>query len=194
MKSFRTMTKKAYSLAKRHFGEQGVWTTLLWVYGRGLPALTGVPILHFCQITPNLYVGSQYRKQGLHHLENNGINAVVNMRKEYNSAIHGLAPQKYCYLPTVDDTAPSIEDIRKGVLFIQQSIAAGEKVYIHCGAGVGRAPTMAASYLMSTGLTLDQALAKIRAVRPFIYIMPPQMEFLRRYEVYFPEILNGAAV
>jgi len=47
---------------------------------------------------------------------------------------------------------------------------------------VGRAPTLAAAYLISTGMTLDEALATIRRTRPFINITPPQMALLVEYE------------
>lgn len=182
MRPIQKGLRQLYRLARRHLVEQGLGTTLLWFYGRGVPALTGVPILRYCRVTPQLFVGSQYRQMGLQHLRDHGIRAVVNMRKEFDSSQYGLAPEHYCYLPTTDDTAPSLTDVRKGSAFIQSMIDSGEKVYIHCGAGVGRAPTMAAAYLMSTGLSLEDALAAIRKVRPFIYIMPPQMDFLKRLD------------
>jgi protein-tyrosine phosphatase len=55
-------------------------------------------------------------------------------------------------------------------------------VYIHCGAGIGRAPTMAAAYLMHQGTTLDDALKKIKKVRPFINILPEQIKQLHDLE------------
>ena len=58
----------------------------------------------------------------------------------------------------------------------------GGKVYIHCSAGVGRAPTMAAAYFLSRGHTLDEAIGMIKQVRPFINIMTPQMELLQKME------------
>ena len=36
------------------------------------------------------------------------------------------------------------------------------------GSGIGRAATMAVAYLISTGLTVDQAWALVREARPFI--------------------------
>ena len=44
------------------------------------------------------------------------------------------------------------------------------------------APTMAAAYFISRGYSLDDAVALIRETRPFIHIMPPQLEQLRRFE------------
>jgi hypothetical protein len=57
-------------------------------------------------------------------------------------------------------------------------------VYVHCGSGVGRAPSLAAAYLISEGATLDDAVAKIQKARPFIRILPVQLERLREYEVH----------
>lgn len=178
----KDLTKKAWKIAKRRIGEQGLWVTLLWLYGRGLPALTGVPLLQFSQVTEHLFVGPQYREKGLRLLEKEGIHAVVNLRIEKDDAALGLAPKNYCYLPTIDDDAPSIEHLHEGIAFITREIQAGHKVYIHCGAGVGRAPTMAAAYLISKGISVDEALSMIKKVRPFIYIMPVQMKQLRFLE------------
>jgi protein-tyrosine phosphatase len=55
-------------------------------------------------------------------------------------------------------------------------------VYIHCAGGVGRAPTLAAAYLITQGMPLDEALAQIRKVRPFINIVPQQMAGLKEFE------------
>jgi protein-tyrosine phosphatase len=88
----------------------------------------------------------------------------------------------YLHLPTIDDDAPSLDHLRQGVEFIHNVIQSGGKVYIHCGAGVGRAPTMAAAYLISQGHSLDEALALIRKPRPFIALTPPQMAQLQQFE------------
>ena len=50
-----------------------------------------------------------------------------------------------------------------------QQIEQGNGVYIHCGVGVGRAPTVAAAYLVSTGMTPEEAWTMLRAIRPFIW-------------------------
>jgi predicted protein tyrosine phosphatase len=177
-----TNLKKGLNILLRRFRTQGGWTTLLWMYGRGLPAVTGVPLLEFSRVTPNLYVGPQFRANGKRFLVQQGIDACVNMRIERDDAAFGLDLPRYLHLPTIDDDAPSIEHLDQGVAFIRQVIAAGGKVYIHCGAGVGRAPSMAAAYLMAEGDSLNQAMEKITRVRPFIAITPPQLDQLVRYE------------
>lgn len=177
--------QKAFRIIVRRFRTQGLRTTMLWFYGRGVPMVTGVPLIQYCKVTPQLYVGSQFNQFGKRLLEREGITGCVNMRIEKDDAALGLALRQYLYLPTIDDDAPKTEHLDQGAAFIRQEIEAGGKVYIHCGAGVGRAPTMAAAYLISEGRTLDEALALIRKVRPFIAITPPQMEALKRYEARF---------
>lgn len=173
--------RKGWRILTRRLREQGAVVTLQWAWGRGLSYVTGVPLLRFSRVTPQLYVGPQFNARGKRALEREGITAVVNLRTEFDDAAHGLAFPHYCYLPTVDDDSPSPAHFQKGVDFIQTQIATGGKVYIHCKAGVGRAPTVAAAYLIAQGASLDSALAQIKAARPFITITSPQMAALHRY-------------
>ena len=161
---------------------QGVRTTLVWAYGRGIPKLMGTPLATYSRITQQIYVGPQYRRRGRRRLAQWGITGVVNMRIEYDDAAHNLLVGRYCHLPTVDDAAPTLEQLEQGVVFMRQVIAEGGKVYIHCAGGVGRAPTMAVAYFVRHGLSVDDAIRLIKRSRPFINITPPQMECLRRFE------------
>ncbi len=115
-------------------------------------------------------------------LQARGIGASVNLRDEFDDQDHELAMPSYYYLPVVDGEAPSLEQLSQGVAFIRQVVATGGKVYIHCHSGVGRAPTMAAAYLISQGNPVDEAIARIQQVRPFIDIKPGQREQLGRFE------------
>ena len=45
------------------------------------------------------------------------------------------------HLPTRDFTAPSSEMLRRGVIAIEDAIAAGLTVAVHCGSGRGRTVT-----------------------------------------------------
>ncbi len=181
------LARKGLSIAIDRLRTQGWRVTLLWAYARGLPKLTGIPILKYSRITPQIFVGPQYRRAGKRHLEEAGITAGLNLRTEFDDAAHGLALARYCHLPTVDDDAPSLEHLQQGVAFIQQVIAGGGKVYIHCAGGVGRAPTMAAAYFLSQGMNLNEALSLLRRTRPFIRLTPPQMARLREFErLYAP--------
>ena len=166
---------------------QGVRTTALWAYARGLPKLTGVPMLQYSRITDTLFVGPQFRRNGKTALIQAGITHIVNMRSEFDDAKHGLtigndSPDHYCHLPTVDDEPIAESHITRGVEFIDNAIGRDGKVYIHCSAGVGRAPSMAAAYLISKGLRAEDALGKIKRVRPFIRPTPSQILALKEFE------------
>lgn len=182
MRKSLSLVRKGFEIIGDRVRTQGLRTTGLWFLIRGLTFVSGVPTVRYSQITPQLYVGPQYRSWGKRKLERLGIRASVNMRTEFDDAAHGLALTKYCHLPTVDDQPPTLAQLQRGVEFIAAEVEAGGKVYIHCAGGIGRAPTMAAAYFMSQGLNLEQALAKIRQARPFIRVMPEQLARLRELQ------------
>jgi protein-tyrosine phosphatase len=119
-------------------------------------------------VKPGLHISGQHRRHGLPLLQKRGIVAVVNMRVEFDDMEAGIAPELYLHVKTIDNTPPTLDQLREGAEFIQKVLANGAGVYIHCAAGVGRAPTMAAAYLVLTGSTPEEAWSAIRHVRPFI--------------------------
>jgi hypothetical protein len=155
-----------------HLGQQlrkqGIWITLIEAFDQITRLITGAPTRRFSQVTNNLFLGGQYQRRSWARLRSRGITSVVNMRGEYDESKQGFAPEYYCHLPTVDNHAPTLAHLRQGVDFIRQELDAGRKVYIHCWEGVGRAPTMTAAYLVSTGMKPSEAWAKIKTTRPFI--------------------------
>jgi hypothetical protein len=154
--------------------KQGLYST----FARTFSEVTGVPVIKFSRITPEIYVGSQHSGRGKRKLKQIGINGLVNMRSGFDDARHGLALEHYCHLPTTEFDAPSLEHLRQGVAFISQIVDEGGKVYIHCREGVSRAPTLAAAYFVSKGMSLADAVALIKQSRPFVKILPVQMERL----------------
>ncbi|MCI0712361.1 MAG: dual specificity protein phosphatase family protein [Chloroflexi bacterium] len=155
----------------------------LRLFDQVMLAVTGAPVERLSRITPQLYVGGQHNERGWGKLQAMGITAVVNMREEFDDATVGIAPERYLHLPTIDHTAPSMEQLCEGIAFIKDEIENGGKVYIHCASGIGRAPTMACAYFISTGLTMKEARATIKRKRPFIRPRRPQVEQLKRFEV-----------
>jgi dual specificity MAP kinase phosphatase len=174
--------RAARSLVRR-LRRDGVRPTLTWLHGHGLPRLTGVPTLRrYSCVHPGLYIGAQHGPRGKRRLERWGFRHAVSLREEFDDAAHGLALAHYCYLPTTDGTAPTLEHLRQGVAFIDGALRAGGKVYVHCLSGVGRAPTLAAAYLIGQGLCSREALALIRSIRPFVELSAVQVERLEQVE------------
>jgi predicted protein tyrosine phosphatase len=160
---------------------QGLRVTALWAAEHAVRIVTGAPIRSASQITPQLHIGGQYRRRGWSRLVARGITAVVDVRLEFDDSDAGIAPSRYLYLSVEDDHAPTLEQLHAGTAFIAKEIARGGSVYVHCGSGVGRAPTMAAAYLVSTGMTPAQAWACIEEVRPFIRPKPVQIAQVERF-------------
>lgn len=171
-----------FRILKRRYQTQGLRTTLQWLYTVGMAKITGRISLRYSRVTPQLYIGPQYGRRGKSALEDAGITASVSMRAEFDDTAHGLALKDHSYLPTEDNTAPSMEHLDEGVAFIQRVIDDEGQVYVHCGSGVGRAPSLVAAYLINQGVTLDEAIKRIQRVRPFVRILPDQIERLREYE------------
>ena len=172
---------KGIGIVVRRLRYQGLRVTLLWAWARGYNWIVGRPVLRYSVITPQLYVGGQMNANGWRWLAARGLTADLNLRSEFDDAAHGIAPQSYLWLPTDDDHAPAQEQLQAGVDFIRRNIESGGKVYVHCAAGVGRAPTLAVAYLIDTGLDVEQAWALVRATRPFVTPTPPQLAALERF-------------
>ena len=160
--------RKNGRLVRSRLREQGVRLTLLWMLEHAVRVTTGAPGVNTSRIGPGIVLGGQYRSRGWRRLQAAGVTSVLNLRSEFCDREAGIAPAQYLRLPTVDDEAPSPEQLGEGVSFIDQQVAQGGGVYVHCGAGMGRAATMVAAYLVAQGLGPDEAWARIRRVRPFI--------------------------
>jgi dual specificity MAP kinase phosphatase len=175
------MLKKLESLAK----VAGLF--LQYQYDNLYRVTFGMPRLKSCQITANLYLGSQYNLVGLRKLKALGITGIINMRMHSTYAEARYAGFHYLHLPTPDNTPPDLEVLKKGADFADTEIKNGGKIYIHCRQGLGRGPTMAIAYLLKTGLTVEDAITLIKKARPFINPRPSQLERLKELEKYYEE-------
>jgi hypothetical protein len=71
----------------------------------------------------------------------------------------------YLHLPTIDwDLSP--EETHAGVQWINEQLADGRKVLIHCYHGTSRTPTMAAMWYINEGHTVQEALDWIKSYPP----------------------------
>jgi protein-tyrosine phosphatase len=68
--------------------------------------------------------------------------------------------------PIADLHAPGVADAEALLDVLRDRLDQGEGLVVHCGAGVGRAGTVAVALLVSMGLDLDRALAVVAAHRP----------------------------
>jgi dual specificity protein phosphatase-like protein len=98
-----------------------------------------------------------------------GITHIIDMQIEFDdtplAAPHGIA---VCWNPVDDDFEPkSAEVFERGVAFGLTALEDREaKLFVHCAAGVHRAPMMALALLGVMGWTLEDAMDLIEAKRP----------------------------
>lgn len=152
--------------------------------------VTGSPVKQLSEITPKIFVGGQPATSFWTKLLGWGVRGVINMRGEHNYAAKVKPldlPLDFLYLPTGDNEAPSLLHLEQGVDFIRDHIKQGEGVYIHCWEGLGRGPTMAAAYLVSEGMSPENAWAKIRETRPFIRPTALQKKQIEAFAVHYKE-------
>jgi len=161
------------------------------VYDNVYRTIAGMPRLKNCQITADLFLGSQYNLLGLRKLKALGITAIINMRMHSVYSEAQYEGFHYLHLPTPDNTPPPMKTLIKGADFADAEVEAGGKVYIHCRQGLGRGPTMTIAYLLKTGLTFDDAFALVKRVRTFINPRPVQIERLKELEAYYKEQTAG---
>jgi protein-tyrosine phosphatase len=140
-------------------------------------------MLNISPVDPLLYVGGQFRPAQWPQLHDLGVRAVLSLRAEHVDAFEGPPPPRVHRIMVPDYFAPSLDQIIEGVAFVSAAHAENLPVLIHCHAGVGRAPLLAAAYLMSSQqIDHRAALAQLRRARPIIGPNRHQLARLREYE------------
>jgi atypical dual specificity phosphatase len=100
-------------------------------------------------------------------LRRQNIEAILSMTEEPLDAAalerHNFV---HLYLPVPDMTPPLPDQLADALAFIDRQTALGRGVLVHCLVGQGRTGTVLAAYLIRSGQTAEQAIAKIRVVCP----------------------------
>ena len=116
-----------------------------------------------------------------------GITHIIDMQIEFDDTAlavpHGIA---VCWNPVDDDFEPKPAEVfTRGVAFGLTALEAGEaKLFVHCAAGVHRAPMMTLALLGVMGWTMQDAMDLIEARRP-------AADFAEVYVQSVEKFLNG---
>jgi len=122
-------------------------------------------------------------------LRSQGIGALVRLAYEEET---GMTKRKVeaeeiddFYEPVRDFTAPSQEQIDRVLKFMRNALDHGKPVAVSCGAGIGRTGTILGCYLVSLGLTAEQAIQQLRLTRPRSAEVLEQREAIIEFEGRF---------
>lgn len=116
-------------------------------------------------------------------LESQGIRTVISLTENPPSFEETSIQQ--VRIPVTDFTAPTLQQMIEFVDVVSDSTAHGNPVAVHCTAGLGRSGTMAAVYLVANGASADEAIARVRELRPGSIETEEQENAVRQAEVYF---------
>lgn len=138
--------------------------------------------LDYDYITDGIYVGTNVCCQ-VHfdeRLAQEDIEADISLEADRVDAPFGV--QFYLWLPVVDHTAPSPEQLETGVTMLETLVKLGKKVYVHCKNGHGRAPTLVAAYLIKRGKSGAEAEQLLQEKRSAVHIQDIQREALQAFQ------------
>lgn len=113
-----------------------------------------------------------------------GITHILDMQIEFDDTPlaepHGIT---VLWNPTDDDFQFKPPEIfQRGVDFALQALDESEsKLFVHCAAGVHRAPMMTLAILCSLGWNLDSAMQLIEARRPVVDFADVYVKSVKRY-------------
>ena len=113
-----------------------------------------------------------------------GVTHVIDMQIEFDDTPlaepHGIS---VLWNPIDDDFQPKSPDVfQRGVDFALEALDEAEtKVFIHCAAGIHRAPMMTLAILCSLGWKVGDALQLIEARRPVVDFADVYVNSVKRF-------------
>lgn len=147
----------------------------------------GIPLpdqLNMSWITPHLAVGGRIRPADIPRLARTGITRVVDTRSEHKDDAEALVREgiELLYLPTPDTYPLTVEQLQQGAHWINQQIAAGDRVLVHCEHGVGRSVLLTAAALVAGGMGAHEAIDLVQHKRWQAAPNHRQMRRLQEFE------------
>jgi protein-tyrosine phosphatase/membrane-associated phospholipid phosphatase len=133
------------------------------------------------RVTDRVWIGRSLTNDGATHSIKEGVTAVVDLTVNFSEAKPFLEIE-YLPLPVLDLTAPTLAQIDQAIAFIEAESRRGV-VYVHCKIGYSRSAAIVGAYLVASRIATDadDAISRLRQVRPSIVIRLEAEEAIREY-------------
>jgi predicted protein tyrosine phosphatase len=124
------------------------------------------------EVAPGVLIGRTLTEAEAAAAVEQGVTAVLDLTAEFSEAA-AFRATNYRNLPILDLTGPTQDQLREAVAFLAEEAANGT-VYLHCKIGYSRSAAVAGAYLLACreAATVEEAVARLREVRPSIVIRP----------------------
>jgi protein-tyrosine phosphatase len=171
----------------------GRWSKALGNRGDAKPRSTGTGkirphrtfIMDMSWVTSRIAVGGGiWNAENMAQVARAGVTHVIDMQIEFDDTPlaepHGIS---VLWNPIDDDFQPKSPDVfQRGVDFALEALDEAEtKVFIHCAAGIHRAPMMTLAILCSLGWKVGDALQLIEARRPVVDFADVYVNSVKRF-------------
>jgi len=128
--------------------------------------------------------GGIWNARNMEELAEAGVTHVLNMQVEFDD--RPLAERqgiRVLWNPTDDDFLPKPTDLlKRGVDFALEALDDPEaRLYVHCAAGVHRAPMMTLAVLCAMEWEMEAAMVRIETRRPVVDFADVYVESVRRF-------------
>ncbi|MFZ8199992.1 diacylglycerol kinase family protein [Alteromonas portus] len=153
-----------------------------WLYNEYARRTDKVPPLQ--KIEPNLFLACRMSGKHVELLNENHIDAILDVTAEFDGLDWTAYQEDYRYLnvPVLDHTSPTPEQLVLAINWLNQQVSEKKNVVVHCALGRGRSVLVVAAYLLAKNptLTVDEALNQINQIRQTARLNKHQLASLQK--------------
>lgn len=119
---------------------------------------------NFSWLVPSKLAGmARPRRSDAEWLRFHGVTAVLSLTEKAAPELEGI---EALHEAVPDMCAPTLDQLHRGVQYIDAIVDGGGAVAVHCAAGMGRTGTFLAAYLVARGQGAKSAVRAVREKRP----------------------------